>query len=259
MGARTDRYHLFRREHALRSNRFPPADGFFFGVWEPGVSRVIENNLKPGDVFVDVGANVGYDSLLAASRVGPDGAVVAIEALPRTFGLLQQNLARNPNLAASVRAVNVAVSDQPGTLALYEFGPHNIGAVTTLASRGGARSATVAAERLGNILTADEIARVRLVKMDVEGAEPAVLKDILDHLDAYPTDMDIIIEANPQDDPEGFADVFDRLRSAGFTAWVIPNRYTNQWYLRWREAGLRGLDETPISRHDLLLTRRKAL
>src|SRR5678815_1717828 len=43
----------------------------YFGVWEPDVSRVIERTLSPGDVFVDVGANIGYDTLLASSRVGP--------------------------------------------------------------------------------------------------------------------------------------------------------------------------------------------
>ena len=41
-----------------------------FGVWEPDVSRVIEQNLKSGDVFVDIGANIGYDTLLASARVG---------------------------------------------------------------------------------------------------------------------------------------------------------------------------------------------
>jgi hypothetical protein len=95
---------------------------------------------------------------------------------------------------------------------LYEFGPQNIGATTTLPSRrGGRHCATVAASRLGDLLTADEKARVRLIKIDVEGAEPPVLHDILDHLDAYPADMDLIIEANPHDDPTMFRKVFKRL------------------------------------------------
>ena len=55
-----------------------------FGVWEPDVSRVIEQSLAPGDVFVDIGANIGYDTLLASSCVGPTGRVVSIEASPRS-------------------------------------------------------------------------------------------------------------------------------------------------------------------------------
>eukprot|EP01034_Spumella_vulgaris_P013429 gene13429-17142_t len=147
----------------------------YFGVWEPDVSRVIEQNLSAGDVFVDVGANIGYDSLLASSRVGAMGKVVSIEASPRTFALLQRNLAANPS-SSNVRAINAAVSDRPGTLDLYEINEGNIGAATTLASRGGTLMASVEALPLAEILKPDELARLRLIKMDVEGAEPPILR-----------------------------------------------------------------------------------
>ncbi|NQW50844.1 MAG: FkbM family methyltransferase [Rhodospirillales bacterium] len=128
-----------------------------FGVWEPDVSRAIEQNLAPGDVFVDIGANIGYDTLLAS---------------PRTFALLQRNLEANAS-SSSVRPANAAVSDRPGTLDLYEVNPGNIGAATTLASRGGTLMASVEALPLEQILTPDELSRLRLIKMDVEGADPA--------------------------------------------------------------------------------------
>lgn len=72
--------------------------------------------LKPGDVFVDVGANIGYFSLLASKLVGPGGRVVAIEASPEVFDLLRRNLELNK--AHNVRAVNVAISDREGSLQL---------------------------------------------------------------------------------------------------------------------------------------------
>ncbi|QIV84694.1 FkbM family methyltransferase [Mycolicibacterium frederiksbergense] len=230
-----------------------------FKVWEPGVSKVIEENLEPGQVFVDVGANVGYDSLLAADRVGEHGTVIALEASPRTYGVLQRNLRRNPVLSKSIRTANVAVSDRSGTLDLYEFGRSNIGATTTLATRQGTHCATVTAARLGDVLSADEMSRVRLIKMDVEGAEPEILSDILDHLDDYPDDMDVIIEANPEDDPVRFRTVFERLQNAGFTAWAVDNRYSNGWYLRWRQSCPTRLDKPPQKRRDLLLTRRAGM
>lgn len=227
-----------------------------FSVWEPGISAVIEDSLQPGDVFVDIGANVGYDTLLAASR-GAD--VVSVEAAPRIYDRLTQNIERNAGLDAKIRTVNVAVSDRPGQLDLYEFGPSNSGATTTIAARHGTKCGTVAAAHLGDILTAPEREGVRLIKMDVEGAEPAILGDILDHLDDYPTRMDIIIEANPEDDRERFGALFGRLQQAGFTAWEIQNRYSNGWYLRWRATPPRRLDVAPDTRCDLLLTRRCAL
>lgn len=227
-----------------------------FGVWEPDVSRVIEQNLKSGDVFVDIGANIGYDTLLASARVGRAGQVVAIEASPRTFALLQKNLALNP-ASINVRAINAAVSDKPGTLELYEISSANIGAATTLASRGGTLIASVEARPLDQILTADEIQRLRLIKMDVEGAEPPILRYILGQLHLYPQTMDIVVEASPQDDLAAWRNVFDGLRTAGFSAWVIDNSYELEWYLRWRHpTALRRIETMPPHQQDLLFTRR---
>jgi hypothetical protein len=120
---------------------------FHFGVWEPDVSSVVEQNLTPGDVFVDIGANIGYDTLLGSLRVGATGKVVAIEASPRTFALLQRNLEINKT-SSNVRAVNLAVSEHPGKLSLFEVFEHNIGAATTVASRGGTFLASVDAQPL---------------------------------------------------------------------------------------------------------------
>ena len=227
-----------------------------FGVWEPDVSRVIEQNLKSGDVFVDIGANIGYDTLLASARVGRAGQVVAIEASPRTFALLQKNLALNP-ASINVRAINAAVSDKPGTLELYEISSANIGAATTLASRGGTLIASVEARPLDQILTADEIQRLRLIKMDVEGAEPPILRYILGQLHLYPQTMDIVVEASPQDDLAAWRNVFDDLRAAGFSAWAIDNSYELEWYLRWRHPGaLQRIEAMPAHQQDLLFTRR---
>jgi len=51
---------------------------YHFGVWEPHVSAYIQSRLKPGDAFCDIGANIGYYSLLASRAVGPRGAVIAV-------------------------------------------------------------------------------------------------------------------------------------------------------------------------------------
>jgi FkbM family methyltransferase len=228
-----------------------------FGVWEPDVSRVIERSLGAGDVFVDVGANIGYHSLLALSRVRPGGRVVAIEASPRTFALLQANLALNPD-SSDVRAVNAAVSDRPGRLDLYEVVAGNIGAATTLASRGGTRLETVDALPLERILEPDEIIRLRLIKIDVEGAEPPILRHMLTNIASFPSTMEIVVEASPVEDLEAWRDVFGGFRAAGFTAWEIANDYSLEWYLRWRKpTALKRLDALPGRQHDLLFTRRQ--
>ena len=107
---------------------------FHFGVWEPEITDIIVRNLAADDVFINVGANIGYDSLLGAWRVGPEGKVVAIEGSPKAFALLQANLNLN-DYAKNVRPVQLAASDKPGKLGLFDRRAHNMGAATTIAGR----------------------------------------------------------------------------------------------------------------------------
>ena len=65
------------------------------GLWESHVTAWLQQTLRPGQVFVDVGANVGYFTLLGGSLVGPAGSVVAVEAHPRLAELLRRNVIMN--------------------------------------------------------------------------------------------------------------------------------------------------------------------
>ena len=65
------------------------------GLWESHVTDWLQQTLQPGQVFVDVGANIGYFTLLGGMLVGPQGTVVAIEAHPRLAELLQRNVIIN--------------------------------------------------------------------------------------------------------------------------------------------------------------------
>jgi len=226
-----------------------------FGIWEPEVSRVIETLLAPGDVFVDVGANVGYDTLLGSWRVGPAGKVVAIEATPHTFALLQRNLAQNDG-TGNVRTVQLAVSDKSGALDLYQLSDHNIGATSTLPHRGGRHVATVTAAPLTEILQADELSRVRLVKIDVEGGEAAIFCDILDNLARFPFTADFLVEISPEENEAAWREIFARLKAAGFHGYEIMNRYDVEWYLSYRRPTPLRLAETlPDRQQDMLFTR----
>ena len=177
-----------------------------FGVWEPDISYWIGRILRPGDVCIDVGANIGYDTLLASSVVGAAGKVVSIEAAPRIFSLLEHNVRLNQ--ASNVRLVNAAVSDRRQTVTLYSGGVRNIGATTTLASRGLPAETTVEAWALAQILTADEIAAAKLIKIDIEGGELPVLKGLLAEVSRFPRELVVIVEASWQDNPADWDRVF---------------------------------------------------
>lgn len=68
---------------------------FYFNIYEPNLTYYILSRVRSGDHVVDVGANVGYMTLLLSSIVGEIGKVVAIEASPSTFSLLSRNLELN--------------------------------------------------------------------------------------------------------------------------------------------------------------------
>ena len=227
---------------------------FYFGIWEPMVSCVTEKLLREGDVFVDVGANIGYDTLLASHCVGGAGNVVSIEASPRIYSLLAGNVARNR--ASNIRLVNVAASDSRKTLAIYYGDKFALGQSTTIEARGQHKECNVEALPLDEILSVSELSRVRLVKIDIEGAELPVMTRLLDTLSLYPESFSIIVEASVHEDPREWGRVFARLRGAGFLAYEIENRYDIEWYFRYsNHSSVKLIKTLPNRQLDILFTR----
>jgi len=134
----------------------------------PAADRVEEQffaaYLRPGDTVVDVGANIGALTLLAASLVGPAGRVVAFEAHPRIFRYLEANLRMNG--ASAVQARNVAAGDQAETI---RFSDHRADDQNAVSERGGV---AVPCERLDSALAG--VGEVQLLKVDTEGFEKFV-------------------------------------------------------------------------------------
>jgi FkbM family methyltransferase len=226
-----------------------------FGVWEPNTSAVIEKLLVAGDICVDIGAHVGYDTLLASHCVGPQGAVIAIEASARTFELLSRNI--RENAATNIRLVHKAVSDRPGVLDLYSGPPANIGRTTTVTSTNLTFEGKVDALPLDQILTVEERSRLRLIKMDIEGGEVPVMHRLLDSLDLYQRSLDVLVEVTPSGE---WIEIFKQMQSAGFSAYLIENSYDRDWYLKRRHqlTPLRMISTLPDTQSDILFTRGSA-
>jgi FkbM family methyltransferase len=224
-----------------------------FGVWEPNTSAVIERILSLGDVCVDIGANVGYDTLLASKLVGSQGTVIAIEASPSIFNLLSRNVRENGG-TGNIRLVQKAVSNAPGVLNLYSGPPGNRGQTTTIAGRDFQFETTVEAAALDQILTAEERSRLRLIKMDIEGAETPVMARLLDTLDLYPNLLYLIVEVSFS---EQSCDIFHRMRAAGFSTYLIENSYNRDWYIKGRHqlTPLLSVDDLPRAQSDILFAR----
>lgn len=140
------------------------------GTYEEGTVTCLAELLKPGNTFLDVGANIGWMSLVASKAVGEGGKVYAIEANPHTLPILQHNLSLND--VKNVEVLGVAVSDQPGAALLYENWNVNRGGASLL-SQDGEKGIEVQVETLDRLF--DPETPLHVVKIDVEGLEPQVI------------------------------------------------------------------------------------
>lgn len=119
--------------------------------------------------FIDVGANLGVVSLVLAKRF-PTRRIIAIEPMPSTFIALEGNIRRN---AANVTPIQVAISDTDGTAS---FAENNSRARASLANYFNSATRPVRVRRLDGLMDELGIERVALLKIDVEGFEPEVLR-----------------------------------------------------------------------------------
>ncbi|KAA6215481.1 FkbM family methyltransferase [Streptomyces albofaciens JCM 4342] len=217
---------------------------YLFGVWEPHLTRWLQRRLRPGDVFVDVGANIGYYSLLASRLVGDMGAVVALEASPDFHRVLLKQAAING--CGNVRAVNTAISDRDEMLTFVLASSHNMGANSIVPYAGEAESTfEVAAQPLSDVLSSGEIARARVIKVDVEGAEGAVVRGLVPLLDQLRPDVELAIEVTPQrmlELGDSADELLGALRANGFHMYRLQNDYAAGRY----PAALRHGSEVPI-------------
>jgi FkbM family methyltransferase len=167
----------------------------YFGAYDEIETSFMLRTLRHGDVFLDVGANIGYYSLVASQLVGP-GVVHAIEPIPENCAALAETIDRNR--ISNIVICPMAAGDSHGITRLY-VGRERLG-------NSGWASIVPSARRQDVVevetVTIDEyvadrgIDQVRLVKIDVEGAEPLVISGMTKLMtgDSAP---DVLCEINP--------------------------------------------------------------
>lgn len=145
------------------------------GTYEKGTIQLLHQFLKPGDTFVDIGANIGLMSAIASQIVGGKGKVIAIEPNPETVAILEQNLQLNncPN----VEILEIGLAAEPGEALLFENRHVNRGGASLIN-----QSRSCGPENVSHdvhLSTLNEVCAnetVSLIKIDVEGFELEVLK-----------------------------------------------------------------------------------
>lgn len=172
---------------------------YLLGAFEPGTRKTLQRLVRTGDVTFDIGANVGAHTLGMAQSVGSSGRVYAFEPADFAFAKLQRNLQLNPEL--DVRTVPLQIlltanSSEPAQRQIYASWPFESSQPVhpKLLSR------LVSAERaevatLDSIVRRENITRVDLIKMDVDGHELPVFQGASDALRRFhPT---LVMEMSP--------------------------------------------------------------
>lgn len=142
--------------------------GCWLGSYESEKQKMVVETVSPGMVCWDVGAHVGFYTLLLAELAGPGGKAFAFEPFPRSVELLRRHVGMNGY--ENVRILPFALGDFDGE-ARFEPGPSS--SMGRVVPEG---TLTVACRRADNLLATGEIEAPDLIKIDVEGAEADVLR-----------------------------------------------------------------------------------
>jgi len=212
--------------HGHRMAFAPNSECYFdmtHGAWEPGVTRLFDSLIKREMVVVDAGAHIGYYTLLAARKVGPTGKVYAFEPAPSNYDLLAKNI--DLNGYQNVVPVRKAVSNGQGIVEFF-LRPDSLGHSLHPVTLVGGKATSVEAITLDGFFEGEGWPPVHLVKMDIEGAEPAALEGMAQLLERN-SSMFLILEYIPyilertKQNPHQF---LTKLRGLGFTIYVITDK-----------------------------------
>ena len=230
---------VLKRLARIRRGYVRAADGSWFWVdpasqlghaltttqaYEPEMEALLRAVLRPGDSFVDVGANEGVFTVLAAQICG-DGTVVAVEPQSRLLHVLHRNLEINGCTRVTVRALGLDA--KPGWLRMYLRPSTNPGASGLNRRRLDVLSELVPVSTLDAVVETARLGSVRLVKVDCEGAEDRVIAGSGGLLSAQRVTF-LALEFHPTVGPDGLARsraLHESLRSYGYVHSVVLGRH----------------------------------
>lgn len=140
-----------------------------------GLVRFLKMAVGPGTAFIDVGANIGFHTLIAAKRAAPGGCVHAFEPVRETYGRLEENLSLNA--LSGVTTYRVGLSDSPATATIHvPCGPNKGMATLHRDAKTPTDPEVIVLDTLDRLVASGTIDRVDVMKVDVEGHELAVLE-----------------------------------------------------------------------------------
>lgn len=204
---------------------FPEGNTFYYyGYCEANLTNYFLHNIKPGCVFLDVGAHVGFYTMLSSDLVGSNGQVHSFEPTPWTFGLLKKNTIGLSNVTLN----NVAASDSSGMISFSDYGP-GYGAFNSAHPKGASafikrKAITVDAPTISidNYCEKKGI-KPDIIKLDAEGIEHIILQGMTRILSDSKRPIITLEVAGGKRWFENTKKSFDLLLAHGYKAYEITN------------------------------------
>ncbi len=171
-----------------------------FGTYDLDLHLALEHLLRPGMICLDVGANLGEMALHMAAKVGPGGTVYAFEPAPRAFERLQSHVDRN-GLSSIVRVLALALSARSGTAVLAHADDRadnqGLASLVNTAHPAVSQRVEIRTQTLDDFAAGHKLARIDLIKVDIQGAEMQFLRGGPNVLATLAPDL--LMEISPDD------------------------------------------------------------
>jgi FkbM family methyltransferase len=193
---------------------------FWYGYYEKELGDLLKKMLRSNDVFIDIGANIGYFSLLSAS-ISPSVKVISFEPVKDLFEKMNENFSINDN--KNIVAINVAVGEMNEQRELYLSAPDNLGMSSFYQPENySGRNEKVEVIAFDDWFKKSGLTKIDLIKLDIEGNELAALKGMSAVLENQKPAL--IVEINPETLSQfGLKplDIFNYLNQFNFDGFLI--------------------------------------
>ena len=165
---------------------------YYQGGRELAFMNIMYNEIKEGDICVDLGSNIGYTTLFMCKKAGNSGKVYAIEPDDHNLEILKANIKEN-NFLDICEITKVAISDRSGDIDFWISDKPNLNSIQK--TRHSTKKVTVPCETLGDFLKNRKYPN--FIKMDIEGHEVSVFEGALDYFTKNTGKTSILLEVHP--------------------------------------------------------------
>ena len=186
---------------------------YLSGLWEPETTHLISKKMKPGMNVLDVGADIGYYTILFAKLVGAKGKVYAFEPIPKAKQYLDKNVELNE--LKNISTFGFALFDDAGMVCLED--PFNKSKINPQKKRLSKNDIQVEMKVFDGLRSKESIDRVHFMKLDVEGAEMNILRGMRETIKK--DRPEILVELHPRQLKDfGFlpSDILEFLTGLGY-------------------------------------------